>query len=231
MMRKSFLLALALVAATAAACKQDASAPSPDNAKTTPAGGGGRAAALRDPTLAKERAPDVFKAQITTSKGDFVIEVHREWAPNGADRFYNLIKIGYYDDVRFFRVVDGFMAQFGIHGTPDINSHWRVAKIPDDPVKQTNKRGFVTFAMAGPASRTSQVFINLVDNDRLDPMGFAPFGQVVSGMEVVDQLYKGYGEGAPKGQGPVQPKIQFEGNTYLEREFPKLDWIKSTKLL
>ncbi|MFO0662172.1 MAG: peptidylprolyl isomerase [Polyangiaceae bacterium] len=195
---------------------------------TTPAGPN---PALTDVSKANEKAPDVYKVRFTTTKGDFVVEARREWSPGGADRFYNLVKIGFYDGVKFFRVIDGFMAQFGIHGSPKVMSAWRSASIVDDPVVQGNKRGFLSFAMAGKNSRTTQLFINLVDNQRLDKMGFAAFAQVVEGMNVVDSLYKGYGEGAPQGKGPDQGRLQMEGNAYLEKDFPQLDGIVSAKLV
>ena len=162
-----------------------------------------------------------------------MIEVHRDWSPKGADRFFNLVKLGYFDDTRFFRVVDGFMAQIGIHGDPAVNAKWREANITDDvPAGHSNKRGFVSFAMAGKDSRTTQFFINFVDtNARLDSMGFTPFGQVVEGINVIDALYKGYGEGAPSGKGPSQGRIQSEGNAYLKKEFPELDYVKEAKVL
>ncbi|MBI4539986.1 MAG: peptidylprolyl isomerase [Gemmatimonadetes bacterium] len=175
-------------------------------------------------------APDVFQAKFETGKGDFVIEVHRGWAPYGADRFYNLVRNGFYDGARFFRVIQGFMAQFGIPGDPKIAAVWRTAQMPDDPVVQSNKRGYVSYAMAGPNTRTTQVFISFVDNTRLDEMGFAPFGVVVEGMNVVDQLHSGYGEGAPRGTGPAQARIQAEGNEYLSREFPNLDSVKAATI-
>jgi peptidyl-prolyl cis-trans isomerase A (cyclophilin A) len=190
----------------------------------------GGKASLKNPAALTEKAPDTFKVNVDTTKGAFVIEVTRAWAPNGADRFYNLVKNGYFDGVRFFRVVGGFMAQFGIHGDPGIAAAWRSARIPDDPVKQSNKRGYITFATAGPGTRTTQVFINLVDNGGLDAQGFAPFGRVVSGMKVVDKLYDGYGEGAPSGRGPDQRRIQAEGNAYLEKSFPKLDYVKTASI-
>lgn len=176
-------------------------------------------------------APAKFKAKFETSKGDFVIEVQRDWAPLGADRFYDLVTSGYFADVRFFRVLDGFMAQFGIHGDPKVSAQWRSQRIQDDPVKSSNKRGFVSYAMAGPNTRTTQLFINYADNSQLDGMGFSPFGQVVEGMEVVDALYAEYGEGAPRGRGPDQGRIQTEGNEYLVKEFSKLDWIKTAALV
>jgi peptidyl-prolyl cis-trans isomerase A (cyclophilin A) len=185
---------------------------------------------LRTPSAFTEQAPATFKANFETSKGTFVIEVHRDWAPMGADRFYNLVKNGFYDDVRFFRVIEGFMAQFGIHGSPAVAAAWRGAQIKDDPVKQSNKRGFVTFATAGPNTRTTQLFINFRDNAGLDRQGFAPFGQVVSGMDVVDKIYSGYGEGAPNGKGPEQGRLQQEGNAYLQKEFARLDYIKSATI-
>jgi peptidyl-prolyl cis-trans isomerase A (cyclophilin A) len=178
---------------------------------------------LLSPALLKDKAPAVFKAQFTTNRGSFVMEVHRDWAPNGADRIYNLVKAGFYDDTRFFRAIDGFMVQFGISGDPAVNTKWHDANLQDDPVKQSNKRAFVTFAMAGPNTRTTQIFINYKDNANLDGMGFSSFGQVVKGMDVVDSLYKGYGEGAPRGAGPDQGRLQQEGNAYLDTSFPKLD--------
>jgi peptidyl-prolyl cis-trans isomerase A (cyclophilin A) len=183
-----------------------------------------------DPSKLTEKAPAKFKARFTTSKGDFVLEIHRDWAPTGADRFYNLVKSGYFDNTRFFRVIKGFMVQWGIHGEPAVNASWREARIKDDPVKESNKRGYISFATAGPDTRTTQVFINFADNGRLDSSGFAPFGKVVSGMNVVDSLYADYGEGAPGGAGPSQPRMQDEGNAYLNRDFPKLDYVKSVKI-
>jgi peptidyl-prolyl cis-trans isomerase A (cyclophilin A) len=183
--------------------------------------------ALMNPGELNERAPDLFKANFDTSAGPFVIEVHRDWSPNGADRFYNLAKRGYYDGLRFFRVIPGFMAQFGISGDPSISKVWRAARIADDPVTQSNRRGYITFATAGPGTRTTQLFINLADNNSLDKQGFSPFGQVASGMDNVQKIYSGYGEGAPSGKGPDQGRVQMEGNKYLEAEFPRLDYIKT----
>jgi cyclophilin family peptidyl-prolyl cis-trans isomerase len=188
-------------------------------------------AALMAPKSLTEQAPAKYKVKFATTKGEFVVEVERDWAPIGADRFYNLVKHGYYDDTRFFRVIKGFMVQYGIHGDPAVNDVWRDARINDDPVKQSNKRGNITFATAGPNTRTTQVFINYKDNDNLDGMGFAPFGKVVSGMKTVDALNGEYGEGAPGGMGPNQGRMQSEGNAYLQKEFAKLDYIKSAKLV
>ena len=189
---------------------------------------------LMKPAALTDKAPDTFRVKVETSKGDFVVEVHRTWAPNGADRFYNLVKAGYYDGVRFFRVLRDpkpFMAQFGIHGDPAVSAVWRGATIPDDPVKESNKRGYLTYATAGPNTRTTQLFVNYGDNSFLDGQGFAPFGQVVEGMEVVDNLHGGYGEGPPRGNGPDQGKVQTEGNKYLDEKFPKLDVIKKAAVL
>ena len=185
---------------------------------------------LGNPAALGEKAPATYKARFDTSKGAFVIQVTRAWAPQGADRFYNLVKNGYFDETRFFRVISGFMVQFGINGDPALNTKWRVARIPDDKVAQSNKRGTITFATSGPNARTTQVFINFADNSNLDGMGFAPFGQVISGMNVVDQLYAGYGEGAPRGRGPDQMRLQAEGNTYLAASFPRLDYVKKATI-
>jgi peptidyl-prolyl cis-trans isomerase A (cyclophilin A) len=186
--------------------------------------------ALMNPAALNEPAPATFKAKFDTSKGPFVIEVHRDWAPNGADRFYNLVKNGFFDNARFFRVISGFMVQFGISGDPKISAHWHDANIPDDPVRQSNTRGMITFATAGPNTRTTQVFINFADNRALDRQGFAPFGQVVSGMSVVDSLFADYGEGAPSGNGPEQGRVQREGNAYLMKDFAQLDYIKKATI-
>jgi peptidyl-prolyl cis-trans isomerase A (cyclophilin A) len=190
----------------------------------------GQAGKLGNPAALNEQAPATYKARFDTSKGAFVIDVRREWAPQGADRFYNLVKNGFYDENRFFRVISGFMVQFGINGNPQVSTPWRGAQIKDDPVKQSNKRGFITFATSGPNSRTTQVFINFGDNGRLDGMGFAPFGQVTSGMNVVDALFSGYGEGAPQGRGPNQGRIQSEGNAYLTKDFPNLDFVRKATI-
>ncbi|HKQ60860.1 MAG TPA: peptidylprolyl isomerase [Candidatus Polarisedimenticolaceae bacterium] len=188
------------------------------------------AGSLKDPASLNEQAPASYRVKFETSKGDVVIEVTRSWAPLGADRFYNLVKNGFYNDARFFRVISGFMVQFGISGDPAISKDWQTARIKDDPVNQSNKRGYLSFATSGPNSRTTQVFINFNDNVRLDGMGFAPFGQVVEGMSVVDKLYAGYGEGAPQGKGPEQGRIQAEGNVYLVAKFPELDYIKKATI-
>ena len=185
---------------------------------------------LGNPSALTETAPATYRARFDTSKGAFVIQVTRDWAPNGADRFYNLVKNGFYDNVRFFRVVTGFMVQFGINGDPRLSAAWRNARIQDDPVKQSNRRGNVTYAMAGPNTRTSQVFINFGDNAGLDRQGFPPFGRVSSGMNVVDALNAEYGEGAPRGSGPDQGRLQMEGNAYLAKEFPRMDFVRKATI-
>lgn len=184
--------------------------------------------ALMSPAGLKAQAPAAYKVKFDTSVGEFVVQVTRDWAPNGADRFFNLVKNGFYDDARFFRAIPNFMVQFGIHADPAVSAVWQKAQIPVDPVKQSNKRGFVTYAMgASPSTRTTQVFINFRNNTNLDGMGFAPFGEVVTGMDVVDKISTVYGEGAPRGKGPEQGRIQAEGNAYLIKSFPKLDYIKA----
>ena len=183
---------------------------------------------LVDPRHAfwNETAPAVFQAKFQTSKGDFIIEAHREWALRGVDRFFNLVRSGFFDDSRFFRVRAGFIAQFGIAGDATVATQWKNKTIADDPVRQSNARGLVSYAMTGPDARTTQLFINLGDNSRLDRDGFAPIGRVIEGMEIVDQLYSGYGEDAGGGmRGGKQDKLFAEGNRYLDRDFPKLDKI------
>ena len=184
-------------------------------------------AKLKTPAALNEKAPDKYKAKFDTSAGVIVIEVTRAWAPLGADRFYNLVKNGFYDDVRFFRVLDGFMAQFGMNGDPAIQKVWGQNNFKDDPVKESNKRGYVTFAKTGaPDSRSTQIFINFGDNAGLDKQGFAPFGRVTDGMNVVDKLYTGYGSN----NVPDQGRITTEGNAYLLKSYPKLDYIKKATI-
>ncbi len=193
-------------------------APAPSEPKATEASQG------------KDGVPSQYTVELDTTKGAIVIEVRRDWAPNGADRFYELVQNGYFTDVAFFRVVSGFMAQAGISGDPAVNAVWREKRIPDDAVKASNMRGTITFATSGPDSRTTQFFINFSDNSRLDGMGFAPIGKVKD-MAPVDALYDGYGEGAPRGRGPSQGQMQTEGNSYLKANFPKLDYIKSARII
>jgi len=221
MMSRAHALVLVALAGFLSGCAEGTTRPDP----AVPTAGSG----LSKPG---EQAPDEYHVRLDTSRGEVIIEVLREWAPHGADRFYELVKSGYYDDCRFFRVVSGFMVQCGMHGDPKTNAKWADANIPDDPVRTTNKRGFVTFAMRGPNTRTTQFFINLVDNGQgLDPQGFAPFGKVIQGMEVVDSLYSRYGDGPPSGYGPEQGRIRAEGNAYLNREYPRLDYIKKAEIV
>src|ERR1051325_4101202 len=180
---------------------------------------------LRNPGALTEQAPPTFSVAFDTSKGRFVATVHRDWAPLGADRFYNLVKAGFFNDVPSFRVIGGQLAQFGMHGDPGVQAAWRNADIQDDPVRHSNVRGTISFASRGPNTRTTQLFINLRDNSPYDRLGFSPFAEIVSGMEIVDQLYAGYEE------RPEQPLIDEEGNTYLTRAFPDLDYILKTTIL
>jgi peptidyl-prolyl cis-trans isomerase A (cyclophilin A) len=191
----------------------------------SPAGGGDTTAARGAP------APNVYQVHFETSRGDFVLEAHREWAPLGADRFYDLVSAGFYDGARFFRVIPGELAQFGIPVDPADYRVWAGNPIADDPVLESNLRGYVSFATMGPDTRTTQVFINLADNSHLDGLGFAPFARVISGMDALDPLYADYGENAPLGPGPDQSRIEAEGNAYLEQAFPNLDFIRSARLL
>jgi peptidyl-prolyl cis-trans isomerase A (cyclophilin A) len=181
--------------------------------------------ALLNPALLKAKAPADFKVRFLTTQGPFVVEVHREWSPLGADRFYNLVKYGFFNNGHFFRVVPGFVVQFGLSPSPAVNKVWQDAKIQDDPVTQSNHKGSITFATSGPNTRTTQLFVNLGENARLDGMGFSPFGTVIEGMDVVEKLYPGYG------QTPEQDRIQAEGKPYLDKEFPLLDSIKLARIV
>lgn len=181
---------------------------------------------LMNPASLRGKAPEEFKASFTTTKGNFVVEVHRAWAPLGADRFYNLVRGGFFSDAAFFRVVPNFMVQFGLSANPAVNKAWANTNFRDDLVKESNKRGYITFAKtSAPDSRSTQLFINFKDNAFLDSQGFAPFGTVVEGMDVVDKIYSGYGE------RPDQGKITMEGKAYLDKNFPQLDRITSAKIL
>jgi peptidyl-prolyl cis-trans isomerase A (cyclophilin A) len=205
------LAALALLAAC--------SSPAPKESAKQPA------------AAAPVHAPDVFRARFDTTKGPFVVEVHRDQAPRGADRFYELIAGRFYDGQYFFRVVKGFVVQWGIPGDPRVTAQWNGMAIPDDPVKESNRRGAITFATSGPNTRTVEPFINLADNRRLDSRGFAPFGKVVEGMDVVDKLYAGYGDGPPQGEGVDQSKAGAQGNEYIEGRFPRLDKIVTARFV
>src|SRR5579871_3062383 len=181
---------------------------------------------LLDPSTLKATAPPTYQVKLATTKGDVIIQVNRAWAPRGADRFYNLVRAGYFTNAAFFRVIPGFMAQFGMSAKPEVGAAWRRADIQDDPVTQSNTRGRVTFAATGaPNSRSTQLFINYGNNARLDAQSFAPIGEVICGMEFVDQCYSGYGE------NPSQTEILNEGKAYLDREFPKLDAIKTATIV
>ncbi len=235
-MRTAPILALILASLSVSACKKADAPPPPPLPDPAPAAQApankppadeaqpGSAAGALNPSKLTETAPAKFTAAFETSAGSFEIEVERALAPQGADRFYNLVKSGFYNENRFFRVVPGFVVQWGIHGDPAVGSSWRNANIQDDPVKTSNKRGYVVFATSGPNTRTTQLFINLKDNAFLDDMGFAPFGQVNKGMDVVDKLTSEYGE------TPNQMLIQSQGNAYLKQAFPKLDYIKTTSV-
>jgi peptidyl-prolyl cis-trans isomerase A (cyclophilin A) len=183
------------------------------------------------PTAAKdEPVPDVFRVTLDTSKGAVAIEVRREWAPRGADHFYSLVKTGFYDGNRFFRVVRNFVVQFGINGDPQLNRLWANSNLPDDPVKLSNVKGTLTYAHLGPNSRSTQLFINLKDNKSLDKQGFAPIGKVISGMDTVERFYSSYGEMAPRGQGPDPVQIEVQGNAYLADHFARLDYINKATI-
>jgi peptidyl-prolyl cis-trans isomerase A (cyclophilin A) len=182
---------------------------------------------LLHPATLKAKAPAVYTVAFSTTKGGFEVRVKRSWAPRGADRFYNLVRAHFFDGVEFFRVVKGFVVQFGISGYPAVSSAWQNANIPDDPVRASNVRGTITFADAGPNTRTTQVFINLANNSRLDSLGFAPFGKVAKGMSVVDKLYAGYGEQPTS----AQPQIAAQGNAFLKRRFPKLDSVLTARIV
>jgi peptidyl-prolyl cis-trans isomerase A (cyclophilin A) len=233
-MKRNFKLSIvALVLSFAgAAYAQDQAGPAKSPAATgqstaTKPKSGGTDPGLLHPATLKAQAPAEYDAKFTTTKGDFVIHVTRAWAPLGADRFYNLVKHHFYDGAALFRVVSGFVVQFGLGPDPAVNKAWEDASIKDDAVKASNKKGFITYAMAGPNTRTTQVFINLGDNSRLDSMGFAAFGQVTSGMDVVQQFYSGYAD-APTGK---QGEITSGGRAFLEKNYPKLDIIKAAVIV
>jgi len=218
--------------ATLVGCSMESPAPTPKPiaqatppASPSPSASPARPPALVDPTQATAKAPASFRVRFETTRGTFVVAVTRAWAPLGADRFYNLVQAGFYDDAGFFRVVPGFVVQFGLNADPRVNAAWDAARIADDPVKETNRRGRLTFATAGAGTRTTQLFISTGNNVRLDQMGFAPFGEVVSGMGVVDAIYAGYGE------LPDQGRITNEGNAYLRSQFPRLDFTKQARVV
>jgi peptidyl-prolyl cis-trans isomerase A (cyclophilin A) len=212
-MRKTLWIAVAVaLCLTIFGCSSGSNAPK-EEAKTGP-------------------APNEYKVNFDTSRGPIVVEVHRDWAPNGADHLYELVKAGFYDGDRFFRVVRGFVAQFGINGDPATNRIWSSVNIPDDKPTQANVRGTLTFAATGaPNSRSTQLFFNLRDNSQsLNPQGFAPLGQIIAGLDAMDDLFGGYGEMAPGGPGPDSSQIQMVGNSYLAGKFPHLDYIKKATI-
>ena len=219
------LCASLLVHAQTPAPKSAPAHSSPVRSGAAHAAAAGPRPTLLNPASLTAKAPGVFKAKFSTTAGDFVVEVHRDWAPVGADRFYNLVRNGYFTNAAFFRVVKGFVVQFGLSADPAVNKVWADAKIQDDPVVQSNKRGSLVFATSGPNSRTTQLFINYVDNPRLDGMGFAPFGTVVEGMDVVEKIYPGYRE------SPRQDLITDQGDAYLKADFPMMDKIKLARIL
>ena len=214
-MTRRISLSIVSAAALLAACGGE-STPKSDSSAAAPA----------TPVATTETAPAVFRARFETSKGPFVIEARRDWAPLGVDRFYQLVKSGFFDNARFFRVLPGFVVQFGMHADPAVSKTWEPLTLTDDPVTQSNKRGYVSFATSGPNSRTTQLFINLSDNVTLDGMGFAPIGLVVEGMNVIESFYSDYGETASENQS----RIRQEGNAYLEKEFPRLDFIRTARI-
>jgi peptidyl-prolyl cis-trans isomerase A (cyclophilin A) len=218
---------LGLVTATVmAACTPSAGPPASSPAQgTVPTTTPEHSPALLDPERATLTAPSVFDVLLDTTRGGVKVRVTRAWAPRGADRFFNLVKAGFYDDARFFRVVPGFVVQFGLSGDPAVNAAWQTARFPDDPVRESNRRGRITFATAGPNTRTTQVFINTADNPNLDLMGFAPFGEVTEGLDVISEVYSGYGE------RPDQGLISANGSAYLTKEFPNLDLIRRAKIV
>jgi len=222
----SLLICSSLFAQTPAA-----KAPAKKSAAPASKTGAGKPS-LTNPASLNAKGPDSYKVRFTTTKGDVVIDVHRDWAPNGADRFYNLVRAGFFTDIGFFRVHPKFMVQFGISGSPKIAAALSNASIKDDAQKESNRRGTITYAATGqPNSRTTQLFINFADNKFLDTQNFPPFGEIVEGMDVVDQIYSGYGEiPAMGGTGPSPDKIESEGNAYLKKDFPKLDYIKSAAI-
>lgn len=208
-------------AATTGAAKKTGTAPASSSAR------------LANPALWTKQAPEEYKTKLATTKGDIVIDVHRDWAPRGADRFYNLVRSGYLNNAAFYRVAPGFIVQFGAAADPKVGAVWEKSTIKDDPVKHSNKPYTITFAATGqPHSRTTELFINLRDNAGLDPQGFAAFGEVVEGKEVVDQIYSGYGEMAEQGgKGPSQQLLKMQGKAYLDKNFPKLDSIKTATII
>jgi len=225
---RGLCMAAALLAAGCASSNNAGTCPA-----VTPLRAGEAQRPLLEPGDARFQAtpPDTFHVRFETSKGEFVLQVVREWAPLGAAQFYNLVRNGFYDDTRFFRVLPGFVVQFGVSGVPDIQTAWDAKPLTDDPVRWSNVRGTISFATAGPNTRTTQVFINLENNTQLDGMGFSPFGRVVQGHDVLDQLYSAYGEMAPMGAGPAPECMASGGNAYFNQEFERLDAIRRASII
>jgi peptidyl-prolyl cis-trans isomerase A (cyclophilin A) len=220
----SLLTPFALVAISAASSAQGTTPKAATTAHSSSSAAAAHASLLK-PALLTAKAPADFKVKFTTTAGEFIVEVHREWAPLGADRFYNLVRHSFFTNASFFRVVPNFVVQFGLNANPAVNKAWANANIEDDPVTQTNKRGSLVFATAGRNTRTTQLFINFKDNSRLDGMGFAPFGAVIDGMDVVDKIYPDYGE------QPNQDLITSQGDVYISKNFPKIDKIKFARVM
>ncbi len=229
MNRRSSTFALLVAASLVGACgggepKQEEAQPQEAAPAVDPS------SPLLTPGDLTEIAPETYRVRFETSVGAIVVQVNKAWSPNGADRFYNLVKNGYYDDTRFYRVVEGFMAQFGLKGVNAIDQAWRDATFPDDPFTQSNRRGTITFAHAGPDTRTTQVFFNFKDNAHLDESGFTPFGEIVEGLDVLDKVYSGYGELPPAGKGPDYATAWVQGNKYLDENFPEMTKVVSATL-
>jgi peptidyl-prolyl cis-trans isomerase A (cyclophilin A) len=239
MKRMHWVVAGLLLASAAPLCARAPQAAAPKNPPAKSKAPAKKAAsrepydkALLTPASLNAKAPETFDVKFTTTKGEFTVRVTRAWAPLGADRFYNLVRHHFFDAASFFRVHDGFVVQFGLSAYPAVSAAWSKAVIKDDPVTQSNKNGFITFATGGPNTRTTQLFINLGNNARLDGMGFSPFGQVVDGMTVVVRLYGGYGESPDMGgTGPQQDKIESQGKPYLDKGWPKLDSIQTAVIV
>jgi len=214
-----------------AGCSQDMKSSTPE-AEPQVEESGGFDTRLLVPSIHREEAPEKMLLLMKTTKGDIKIEVFRSWAPAGVDRFYNLVSLGFFDESPFYRV-NGTVAQFAYNGNPEVDQVWKDAFIADDPDQPdiSNERGYLTFAQDGPGKRNTQLFFNLKDNDFLDGQGFPPIGRIVEGMDVLDSIYSGYGEGRPVGEGPLYKLIYTQGNAYLKRDFPRLDYIQGIEIL
>ncbi len=228
---RAFLLLLALIFGACGRSGREEPSPGSSAVSEPAAAAAKQNPALLVPELAHQKAPDTFRVRFQTTKGTVLIEATRDWAPLGVDRFYNLVRIGFFKEAAFFRAVKDFIVQFGVSGDPAVNKVWSIATIPDDPPGMSNKRGYLAFAKGGANSRTTQLFINLKDNPDLDGSGFVPVARVIEGMDVVDGLYTGYGELHPVGNGPRFQLLNLQGNTYLKMHFPKMDYIESAEIV